>query len=217
MTIEEYWDHTTNADKATFQRVCRYLLKQTFIVRDRDENHRRMYSFISRNADFFNLYFSYLGFEAALVREDGVAMLRNLGKAEDSDSVQTNHLKMRKIDSIILCALWTLYSDRLREGKLSRVYEVTVTDLSFALEKFGLSASLDKTTLRDSLTLFSRYNLLGLSGNIGDPDCVIILYPSMQFALQGEGFREFAENAARRMLQNAPAGDALLSEEDDDE
>lgn len=198
-SIEEYWDNLTQSDKIIFQRAGRYLLKQTFIVRDKDDGSRKLYNFVSRNADFFIEYYRYIGFEVLVDRENGVAMLSNIGAQDDSDPVQTNHLRLRKIDTIILCALWTLYADRMREGRLSRSILVSVADLSFALEKFGYKEQLDKTTLRDTLTTLARYNLVHVEGNIGDVDCLIVLYPSMQFALNKEEFQKFAGQAAARV------------------
>lgn len=219
MTIEEYWSNLTQSEKFTFQRACRYLLKQTFIVRDRDESSRKLYGFVSRNAEFFLQYFSYIGFEVLVDRENGVVMLSNQGSQDDSEDVQTNHLRLRKIDSIILCALWTLYADRMREGTLSRSCQVSVSDLSFALEKFGYRDTLDKTTLRETLTILARYNLVHVEGNVGEPDCVIVMYPSLQFAMDKEAFRKFAEQSAERMTRRKGEEDieALEQETEDGE
>ena len=207
MTVDEYWNNMTSSDKLAFQRACRNLLKQTFVVRDKDDLSRKLYHFISRNEEMFVLYFSFMGFDIILDREDGVAMLANHGSREDNEDLQTNHVRLRRIDSIILCALWTLYADRMREGKLSRTYQVTVTDVSFALEKFGYRETLDKTTLRNTLTLLSRYNLISVQGNIGEPDCLIILYPSLQFALSKEAFQNMAQSAAVLMSQGRKKGE----------
>lgn len=219
MTIEEYWDNITQNEKMFFQRACRYLLKQTFVVRDKDENSRKLYNFISRNADFFTEYFAYIGFEILVDREDGVAMLSNQGSRDDSEDVQTNHLRLRMIDSVILCALWTLYANRMREGKLSRTYQVSISDLSFALEKFGYKEKMDKTTLRETLTVLARYNLIHVEGNIGEPDCLIVLYPSLQFALNKEEFQKLAEESASRMKRTgreSSLGELESEDEEDD-
>lgn len=200
MTIEEYWDNLTATEKGIFQRTARILLKQTFIVRDKDEDNRKLYSFISRNADFFTIYFSYMNFDVIVDRNNGVAMLQN-NNAQEDNALQTNHVRLRKIDSIILCALWSLYMDRLQEGKLSRTYQVTVADLSFALEKFQYKDKPDKMTLKTSLTLLSQYNLVHVDGNIGQSDCIIVMYPSLQFALDEDSFRQLTETSTKRMMQ----------------
>ena len=37
MSIEEFWEEYTSSERALFQKSCRRLLKQTFIVRAKDE------------------------------------------------------------------------------------------------------------------------------------------------------------------------------------
>lgn len=217
MPIETYWDNITAQEKNTFQRAGRYLLKQTFLVRDKDDQSRKLYNFVQRNSDFFNDYFAYLGFDVLVDRENGVAMLSNRGSQDDTEDVQTNHLRLRKIDTIILVALWTIYSDRVRDGALARNVQVSVADLSFALEKFGYKEQLDKTTLRETFTTLSRYNLLRIEGNLGEPDCLIILYPSIQFALNKDEFRRFAEQAADRVVKRRGGGDIEEIERDSED
>ncbi len=216
MTIEEYWDNLTANEKGTFQRACRTFLKQTFIVRDKDEDSRKLYFFVSRNEDFMEMYLSYMGFDLIVDRDDGVAMMQNHRAGEDN-AVQTNHLRLKKIDSIILCALWTLYADRMQEGKLSRSYQISVADLSFAMEKFHYKGQIDKVTLRNSLSLLSSYNLIHVEGNLGQPDCLIVLYPSLRFAMNKEAFKQFADNAAQRMsLSRNESIDEIEKEDTDD-
>lgn len=216
MTIEEYWDDCTSQEKENFQRVIRYLLKKTFVVRDRDDNgaSRKMFSFISHKLSFITDYLKYMGFEVALDRDNGVAMLRSI----DGGDVMTGHLRLKRIDSIILCALWTMYSDRLREGSLVRNFSVSLTDLSFALEKFGYRDSIDKTTLSNALSLLSSYNLVSVKGKVGEPECIIVLYPSLQFALSKEGFEDLAKASEERMrTKNRRETFEELSEEDMEE
>jgi hypothetical protein len=56
-------------------------------------------------------------------------------------------------------------------------------------------------------------DLLDVEGNLGEPDCRIRLYPSMQFVLDTESFREFVEDAGRRM--RADMDDSELSGEEE--
>lgn len=53
MNIEEFWSGYTSSEQELFQKSCRRLLKQTFIVRDKDEDNKRLYYFISRNVEPF--------------------------------------------------------------------------------------------------------------------------------------------------------------------
>ena len=55
MNIEEFWEGFTSSEKDLFQKSCRRLLKQTFIVRDRDEESKRAYYFIQKSRAFFRI------------------------------------------------------------------------------------------------------------------------------------------------------------------
>jgi hypothetical protein len=89
-----------------------------------------------------------------------------------------------------------------------------MTDLRFALEKYGLKEPLDKTLMGNILTLLSRYNLIEVNGTIGDADCRIRLYPSLQFALDTEAFQQFAEKTEKRMM--AKTGEKEEEPEEDE-
>lgn len=202
MTIENMWDDLTSLEKDMFQRGCRKLLKQTFIVRDKDEENKKLYFFASKQPEIFTQYFSYIGFDIVVDRENGVIMLRNCADFGENGKIQANRLGLKKAESIVLCCLWTLYADRVRSGSLAQTIVVSMTDLRFAMEKYGLKEPLEKTSMYNILNLFSKYNLIEVNGKIGDPDCMIRLYASLQFALDSEEFRKFAEVTEKRMLVN---------------
>ena len=65
-------------------------------------------------------------------------------------------------------------------------------------------SQIDKSAMANILALFSRFNLIDVHGKVGDADCMIRLYPSLQFALSEEEFRRFAGAAARRMMELSP-------------
>lgn len=211
MQIEKYWDNFTSSERELFQKSCRKLLKQTFIVRDKDEENKKLYFFTSKQQEVFTKYLSLIGFDIIVDRDSGVVMLRNCAGTGATGGLQVNHVSLKKAESVVLCCLWTLYADRLRSGSLEKNIMVSVTDLRFALEKYGLRDAIDKTMMNNILNLFSKYNLLDVCGKIGDPDCMIKLYASMQFALDGNEFEQFATDMEKRMT--AKEGE----EEDDDE
>ena len=198
MGMDAYWEDYTSSEKSMFT-ACRRLLKGTFVVRDRDEDSRKLYYFITKRPDPISLYFSYIGFEIVIDRENGVVMLKNCAQSGEDGKIQANRYALRKVDSMVLCCLWTLYIDRIRSGRLSRAVQISMTDLRLELDKYGLKDLVDKSTMSAILTIFSSYNLLDLEGKVGDPDCQIWLYPSLQFALNTDEIRRFVENADRRM------------------
>ncbi len=141
-------------------------------------------------------------------------MLRNCADAGESGKIQGNHLQLKKAESVVLCCLWTLYADRIRSGSLSRAILVSITELQFELEKYGVKEQIDKSTMAGILTLFSRFHLIEVSGKFGEKDCLIRLYPSLQFALETEEFCRFTELTQKRMLEKTGE---ISGEEDPDE
>ena len=201
MSIEQRWEDLSSADKDTFQRSCRKLLKQTFIVRDKDDENKKLYFFISRTQELITDYFSYIGFGIVIDRNNGVVMLRNSADFGEYGKIQANRIQLKKIDSIVLCCLWTIYADRLRKGCLSQTININISDLNFELEKYGIKNDMvDKTMISEALKLLSRYNLVSVKGKIGDLECIIRLYASLQFVMDEVEFIHFAENTEKRML-----------------
>ena len=64
------------------------------------------------------------------------------------------------MESVVLCCLWTLYADRVRSGSLSKNIEISVTDLRYEMEKYGIRDQIDKSSFASILTLFTKYQLL---------------------------------------------------------
>lgn len=214
MNIQEFWEEYTSSERDLFQRSCRRLLKHTFIVRDKDEENKKIYYFISKKQEPFTVFFGYIGFDIVVDRENGVVMLRNCADAGENGKIQANRLQLKKAESLVLCCLWTLYADRMNSGSLSRSYLISITDLRFELEKYGVKEQIDKSTMGNILTLFTKFNLIDVNGKIGEEDCLIRLYSSLQFALDPEEFRCFVEVTQARMLEKT--GEAADDEEDGD-
>ena len=221
-SVDEYWNSEfTSSEKQFFQKCARKLLEKTFIVRDKDKENRRMFYFISKNSDFFTRYFSFMGFEILVHKDSGVAMLSNIVNENISSSVAVNRFRLKKIESIVLCCLWTLLSDRLHRGSLDKVIKITLSDLNMELEKYDFKKPFDKGPLDEILKLFRKFNLIGTSGEIGDEDFTIILYPSLQFSLNENEFVSFVKDAENRMkgINNdvLESDDTLIEESDADE
>ncbi len=53
-------------------------------------------------------------------------------------------------------AAWTLYADRVRSGSLSKNIEISVTDLRYEMEKYGIRDQIDKSSFASILTLFTN-------------------------------------------------------------
>ena len=222
MGFEEIWNEYTSSEKDMFQKSVRRLLKQTFIVRDRDEDSKKAYYFVSKRSEPFSAYLGYIGYDIVIDRENGVIMLQNCRDLGENGKLQINHVTLKKMDSVVLCCLWTLYADRVRSGNLSKNIEISVTDLRYEMEKYGIRDQIDKSSFASILTLFTKYQLLQVIGKLGEEDCRICLYPSMQFVLEPQEFGKFVENVNRRMQEKWSREDEwetelTIEEEDGDD
>ena len=57
--------------------------------------------------------------------------------------------------------------------------------------------------MTDILKLFEAYNLIEVIGVVGEPDCRIRMFTSMQFSLSETQFRQLAESTAKRMAEKS--------------
>ncbi len=216
MSFEESWGLLGPSDRNRFQYAARRLLRETFVVREKSEDSRREYRFISANMDLFTQYFSYIGYDIIRDPDNGVIMLKNCADLGENGKIQANRKLLRKYESLVLCSLWTLYADRMRSLTLEKTIIISVADLQFELEKYGLRDYIDRNMLREALKTLGRFNLVAVDGNVGDEDCRIRLYPSLQFALNTEEFRRFIEAAGKRMREDTSIGSEkeLVTEEE---
>lgn len=220
MGLESNWEMLTSGEKDIFQRTCRKLLKTTFIVKEKDDEGKKMYAFIAKNEDTMSEYFQYMGFDIIVDRDNGVAMLVNASGTSDSGRIQANRIKLKKSETIVLCCLWTIYLDRVRRGNLSKGIIITLLDLKQELEKFGFRDYIEakgKVAMTDILKLFGRFNLIDVAGKIGEPDCDIKIYPSIQFALDNNEFKAYVEEMAVRLKKVKPDSEGDDDIEDDEE
>ena len=192
-------DNMTQSDIAQFQRVCRKLLKMTFIVREKNEEHRKDYNFIKNNSKLFTEYLNIIGYDVKYDIDSGVARLINLASAGEEGSIQSNRKRLKLYDSIVLSALWLIYEERMIKGDLKKSIIIQKADLDNQLERLGAKNRIDKGKMKAILEMFRDYNLLEIIGEIGEPDCELKLYSSMQFCLSKQAFKQLAESTAAKI------------------
>ena len=61
----------------------------------------------------FSAYLGYIGYDIVIDRENGVIMLQNCRDLGENGKLQINHVTLKKMESVVLCCLWTLYADFL--------------------------------------------------------------------------------------------------------
>ena len=221
MSRLEKLDDFTQSEKAQFQKICRKLLKMTFIVREKNEEHRKDFNFIKNNIEVFSEYFNIIGYDVIYDTDAGVARLINLASAGEDGSIQSNRKKLRLWESIVLSALWLLYEDRMVNGSLTKSVIIQKEELDFQLEKLGAKNKVDKRKMTDILKLLEDFNLIEIIGEVGELDCQIRLLTSMQFCLSDSEFRNLAEATALKMRNSKKNTDdvglSINGDDDSDE
>ncbi len=207
MSRLEQLDELTSAETASFQKVCRKLLKMTFIVREKNDEHRRDFNFIKKYHQSFSEYFRLIGYDVMCDPETGVAQLVNLASASEDGSIQSNRKRLRLSESIVLSALWLKYEELIVNGSLTKAVIINKSELDFQLEKVGAKNKIDKRQMSEILKLFETYNLIEVIGEVGEPDCRIRMFTSMQFSLSESRFKLLAESTAKRMTEKTRGSD----------
>lgn len=199
--FESEWDLLTSGEKMMFQKCIRVLLKKTFIVYEKNEEEKKEYFFVSKHSDVFSRYLSPIGYDVLVDRDNKVIMLQNTVSAGESSKMQINRCNLSLADSIVLCILFTIYSDRVRRGSLAESIIISITDLRFQFEKYKVQDRFDKKgDLSESIKKLERYSIIEMNGKLGDADAKIKIFPSIQFALKTEEFHQFAKQAEERMF-----------------
>ena len=213
-------DDFTSTEMASFQKICRKLLKMTFIVREKNEEHRKDFTFIKKYQPVFSEYFNIIGYDVMCDPETGVAQLVNWASAGEDGTIQSNRKRLKLSESIVLAALWLKYEEAMVNGNLTKAVIINKSDLDYQLEKVGAKNKIDKTSMKEIVKLFESYNLIEVIGEIGEPDCKIRMYTSMQFSLSESSFRDLVETTAKRMREKSNTenddGYAIGEEGDED-
>lgn len=132
-------------------------------------------------------YLSVLGYRLEINEEYGVVQLTN--------PQNFNRLNLKLYESVILLILRVLFDEKKRE--LSAADEVII-NLGDIHEKF-ISLKIrdkliDKTTMRNALSLFRRFQLIEiLDRNLENEDARILIFDSILMAVRGEDIKQAYE------------------------
>ena len=195
MDFTEIYSNLISSDKLRFQRICRKLLKSTFIVKEKDAVQRSDFFFIARPTirPLFSEYFQIIGYDVIVDETTGVAMLIN-NSSDDSGGIGLNRRRFKLYESVILCALWLVYDNKMTSGGLGAIV-IHKSELDMEIERLGFGDKIDKNKMQSTLELFEDFDLIEVSGKVTDLECNIKLFPSLQFCLSGEEFKAFVMSA----------------------
>ena len=150
----EYLEGMLQKEKDNFSRVCNRLLGTCFLCKG-NQNTKADYYFVLKYRKEFKEYLGVLGYRLEINEEYGVIQL--------TSPRGYNRMNLKLYDSIVLLILRILYDEKKRE--LSAIEEVIVNlgDIQDKFVSLNIRDRLiDKTTMRNALSLFRRYQIVEL-------------------------------------------------------
>lgn len=188
--------------KEKFRVAANKLLNHCFILKKKADT-RKDYIFIVQNKVSFQEYFDLLGYELDINEVQGVISL--------TSSYGTGRLRLRKIESILLLILRLLYVEKKKELSLSDDIAVTTDDVNekYNMLKIQSKLTLDKTTLRESMRIFKRYNIIStIDRDLAMSDARMIIYPSVLFAVSNDNLNDAYAHANQMLEQYISGGES---------
>lgn len=193
--------------KEKFKTAANKLLNNCFIIKKKEDT-RNDYIFIIQNKDLFNEYFDLLGYRLEINDMQGVVAL--------TSQQGTGRIRLKKIESILLLILRLLYIEKRKELSLNEEVVVLTDEIhqKYNMLKLEAKANLDKTTLRDTVRLFRRYNIVSnIDSDVTLSDARIRIYPSVLFAVPNDNLSSLYEAINEKLNKYMKGGEQSDDEE----
>jgi len=192
----------SQVQKEKFRATANKLLNSCFVIKKKEDT-RNDYIFILQNKELFVEYFNLLGYKIDINENQGVVALSNISG--------TGRLRFKKIESIILLILRLLYIEKRKE--LSLTDEI---HQKYNMLKIESKLNLDKTTLRETIRLFKRFNIVTIiDRDITMSDARIKIYPSVLFAVPNDNLNSIYDAINEKLNQYAMGGESIDDEDTD--
>jgi hypothetical protein len=169
-------------DREVLREALAVLFSGSFIVRA-IEQHARLYRFVTANFEAVEDYLSVAGW--GLRKDEMLGVISFTGPA-------SARLQLGIDDSSLLLVLRLFYEERAALVTLHGERTVLQHEL---LERLRLLSgrTVTKTRFIASLRRFQTLRLIRVLGDEVDPETVIVLYPSIAFALESTAIDEMLE------------------------
>lgn len=170
-------------DKDEFTRICNRLLGNCFLCKGNPVS-RADYYFVLKYKEKFSEYLSLLGYRLEINEEYGVVQLTN--------PQNYNRYNLKLYESIILLILRILYDEKRRELSVSDEVIINVGDIHDKFLSLKIrDKMIDKTTLRNALSVFRRFQIIEmLDKELGKEDSRIIIFDSILMAVRVEDIKQ---------------------------
>lgn len=183
MAYYDYLEKLRDEELMKFKRSVRKLLDSTFVVADKDPLLFDYLSYSSNRVDISN-YLKIMGYDIVVDDEFKYAML--IQSESDTETVglkKINHVNFSNNEVLTLLVLWMLFLERF--GKAEETY-IEFGDIVDMQKQYAICMSPNE--LKNALKTFKRFSLINYNESDMKSDTVVILYPTLQFAMDKEQF-----------------------------
>lgn len=182
----ELLDGMLQKEKDEFKRICNRLLSTCFLCRANVTN-KSDYYFVLKYRDKFALYLDIVGYRLEINEEYGVIQLTN--------PQNYNRLNLKLYESIILLILRILYDEKKRELSASDEVIVNLGDIQDKYLSLQIrDKMIDKTTMRNAISLFRRFQLIEtLDRDLSNEESRILIYDAILMAVRVENIKQAIE------------------------
>jgi len=200
----------TETEQELFSRAVNTLVANTFLVRSIDKD-RQLYRFVLSNYDIFEDYFSWAGW--SLRKDEHIGVITWYGPPG-------SRLNLNLEESLFLLVCRIMYEEKQNDITLGEDTAAKQEDL---MEKYRVltGRQLKKTAALQLIRRFQSLKLIRCMGSETSPDSLILLYPSIPFALDKENidalFERLQELKSKNTAGNSnEAGDSEETDHDFD-
>lgn len=207
--MEIFNESVTQKDK--FRAAANKLLNHCFIVKKKEDS-RNDYIFIIQNKAYFEEYFDLLGYELKINENSEVIGLSNYNG--------TGRLRLKKIESVLLLILRLLYIEKRNELGLNDDVIILAESIheKYGMLKIDSKPNIDKTSLKEAIRIFKRYNLIStIDSDITKPETRIKIYPSILFAISSDNINDLYDREKEKLYSYSNGGETVDDEEVDED
>ena len=182
----ELFDKMLQREKEDFRRISNRLLSTCFLCRA-NETSKSDYYFVLKYKNEFKTYLDVLGYRLEVNEELGVIQLVN--------AYNYNRMNLKLYESIILLILRILYDEKKRELSISDEVIVNLGDIQDKYLSLQIrDKMIDKTTMRNALSVFRRFQLIEiLDRDLANEESRILIYDSILMAVQIDDIKKAYE------------------------
>lgn len=175
----ENYSKLSDRQRQDFSRLALKFLDETYLVREKPED-KKDYLQAQNMISVLRAYFSFIDFSLYTDTDKGVIYIRS--------DVDSNRLKLKKLETITLFILRSIYYDE--SGKASLTADITATMEAIVSEiaKTEIYPNFTSPTLelKNALKTLKRYKVIDFDGDLSDGSTVVRIYKSIMLVVDTE-------------------------------